>query len=269
MGTALLEEFEMVAQAQQLLPRLDAAVVELATRERLVEEKAWLATARSRLAGACSEIKADLLVRVLRLPELESIKGDHARTLQGAAVDALEHLHAAITFAGGPRAPLLEALYYKLKIIPLRKVDRDEFEAFCTDFEKRLSSGYAKRMLADETYAPVGDALKGLRRAVETWRSIFIAPPAEEAEAAPLREELEVAAKRCEIAARQARLLAQAALAPLKESVDAAALLALKARKRGRGADDEDTHAVLEQDPPDPRDPTEEEREELARQRGE
>ena len=269
MGTTLLEEFELVAQAQQLLPRLDAAVAELATRERFADEKAWLAAARSRLAAACSEIEGDLLVRVLRLPELEPIKGDHGRTLQGAAVDALEHLHASITFAGGPRAPLLEALYYKLKIIPLRRVDRDEFEAFCTDFEKRLSSTYAKRMLADETYAPVGEALKGLRRAVETWRSIFIAPPAEEAEAAPLREELEVAAQRCEIAARQARLLAQAALAPLKESVDAAALLALKAKKRGRSADDEDTHAVLERDPPDPRDPTEEEREELARQRGE
>jgi hypothetical protein len=266
MTTSLLEAFELVAQADQLRPRLEAAAAELAKNSRLAEEKAWIAIARERLQAACTGIAEDLLVRALRLPELEAIKPEHARALQGTAVDALEHLHAAITFAGGARAPLLEALYYKLKIIPLRKVDRDEFEAFCTDFEKRLASTYAKRMLADPDYAPVGPALDRLRRAVAVWRSVFIAEPAAGEEADLLRAELDAAARRLDIAGRQARLLAQAALVPLREIVDAPSLLGLKKKKRG---DDDDTHPVLERDPPDPRDPTPEELAELAEQRGE
>ena len=266
MTTSLLEAFELVAQAEQLLPRIEAAATELAKSERLVEEKAWVGVARERLASACATIGDDLLTRALRLPELEPIKGDHARALQGAMVDALDHLHAAITFAGGSRAPLLEALFYKLKIVSLRRCDRDELETFCGDFEKRLASTYAKRMLADPAYAAVDPALQRLRRAFATWRSVFVAEPAAEAEADGLRAELETAARRLEVPARQARLLAQAALAPLKGVVDAAALLALK-KRRGRGAEEEDTHPILEQDPPDPAEPTAEELAEIVSQR--
>jgi hypothetical protein len=120
-------------------------------------------------------------------------------------------------------------------------------------------------MLADETYAPVGPALAQLRNAYATWRGIFIAEPAEGDEADALRAELDAAAKRVDLAGRQAKLLAQAALAPLKDPADAAALLGLKKR---RGREDDDNHPLLEQDPPDPRDPTPEELEELERERG-
>ena len=260
MTTSLIEAFEMVAQALQLAPRIEAAAAELAHAGGLAEEKTWIDAARRRLTTASESIPSDLLTRALRLPEIEPIKGDHARGVQGAVVDALEHLHAAITFAGGPRAPLLEALYYKLKIVPLRRVGPEEFEAFWGDFEKRLASTYAKRMLADETYAPVGPALELLRKAFATWRGIFIAEPAEGDEADALRGELEAAARRVDLAGRQAKLLAQAALAPLKDATDAAALLGLKKR---RGREDEDTHPLLEHDPPDPRDPTPDERDEL------
>jgi hypothetical protein len=204
----------------------------------------------------------DLLVRALRLPELEPVKGERVRLLQGAAVDALEHLHAAITFAGSPRSPLLEALYFKLKIPVLRRCDRDEFEQFCTDFEKRLTATYSRRMLANETYASsAGPALERLHAAFATWRSVFVTEPLPESEAQALREQLLEAARGLEIPWRQARLLAQAALAPLKE-LEAAAALALK-NKRRAAREAEDTHAVLEQNPPDPADPTPEEREEL------
>jgi hypothetical protein len=272
MTTPLLEAFELVAYSEQLLPRLDAAVAELAKRPGLAEEKAWLAVARERLAAVAGEGTGDLLTRVLRLPELEPVKGDRARLLQGMVIDALEHLHAAITFAGGNRAPLLEALYYKLKIPVLRRCDRDELETFIGDFEKRLASTYARRILADAAYAPVAPALARLRAAFATWRSIFVAGPAEEAEAQALREELEAVARRLEVPCRQARLLAQAALAPLKE-LDAAALAALlaKPRRRGRSAAaeaEDDTHPILEQDPPDPAEPTAEEYAEIAAAHG-
>ena len=105
-------------------------------------------------------------------------------------------------------------------------------------------------------------------RAVGVWRSVFVAAPAEGAEAHGLRAELEAAARRLEIACRQARLLAQAALAPLKDLPEAAALLVPKTKRRGgRSSDEEDTHPILEQDPPDPAAPTPEEAAEIAASR--
>lgn len=263
MTDPLLEAFELVAHSEQLAPRLDASAAELAKRPGLAEEKAWLEAARRRMAGK-RDGTGDLLVRVLRLPELEPVKGERTRLLQGAAVDALEHLHAAITFAGGPRTPLLEALYFKLKIPALRRCDRDEFERFCADFEKRLGATYSKRMLADATYAPVAPALQRLRAAVATWRSVLVAEPLADSEAQPLRDQLLAAARSLEVPCRQARLLAQAALAPLKELAESASLMQRAKRKGARASDEDDTHSVLEQDPPDPAEPTAEERAELA-----
>lgn len=265
MTSPLHDAFDLVALSEQLLPRLDAAVAELAKYSDLSEEKAWLATARQRLAAARGDGTGDLLTRMLRVPELDSMKGEYARVLQGAVVDALEHLHAGIVFAGGQRAPLIEALYYKLKIPVLRRCDREEFERFCADFEKRLTSSYARRMLADETYAPVAPALQGLKKIIAVWRSVFIDAPLAEPEAEKLRVELTTVARRLEVPCRQARLLAQAALAPVKDSE--AATLLHKTKRRGRTAAQEaedDTHPVLENEPPDPKAPTEEELAELA-----
>ena len=264
MITPLLAAFELLAHAELLPPRLDAAAAELSKRPGLADEKAWLEMARQRVAPA-RKGTGDLLVRVLRLPELEPVKGDRTRVLQGAVVDALEHLHAAITFAGGNRTPLLEALYFKLKIPALRRCEREELEMFWGDFEKRLGSTYSRRMLADETYLPVAPALQSLRASFATWRSVFATEPLQENEAQALRDELLGAALGLEVCCRQARLLAQAALAPLKELAEAAALLQKAKRKGARGSDaEDDTHPVLEQDPPDPCEPTPEERAEIA-----
>lgn len=267
MTSPLLDAFDLVSHSEQLLPRLDAAAAELSKRDGLTDEKAWLEAARQRLTAAREGTGEDLLTRALRIPELEPVKGDQARVLQGAAVDALEHLHAGIVFAGGNRAPLLEALYFKLKIPLLRRCDRDDFEKFCADFEKRLSSSYARRMLADPSYVAVAPALQRLHRAVATWRSVFIAGPLPDSEVQALRVELEAAARRLELPCRQARLLAQAALAPLKDVIDASALVQRPKRRGARSAAaeaEEDTHPLLEQDPPDPAEPTPEELTELA-----
>jgi hypothetical protein len=261
-STSLLESFELLAHAEQLLPRLDAAAAEVAKIDGLSDERGWIDLARGRLEAAYQGTASDLRLRALRIPELQSLKGEHSRDVQGAVVDALEHLHAAITFAGGPRAALLEALYYRLKIPALRKCNREELEAFWADFEKRVMSTYARRMLADPDYAAVGVALQGLRDAFETWKAIFVAEPASGEEASALGAELELAASRLVTPLRQAKLLAQAALAPLKE-LDVAALLALKVKKRAKNAEDEDTHPLLENDPPDRREPTLEEAAEI------
>lgn len=259
MIASLLDAFELVSHSEQLLRRLDAASAELSKKPGLVEEKAWLETACTRLAKA-REGLGDLLTRSLRLPELEPIKEDQARVLQNAAVDAVERLHAGIAFAGGNRAPLLEALYGKLKIAVLRRCDREDFEKFCTDFEKRLQTTYARRMFGDESYAVVLPALEELRASFAVWRGVFSSESLPDTELQALRDELDAAAHRLELPARQSRLLAQAALAPLKELLEEAQL---QPRRRG-GKSEEDEHPLLEQDPPDPQAPSEAELAELS-----
>lgn len=253
------EAFDIVAYAELIVPRLAAAAAELARYSGLEEEKAWLETARARLTAVHTDV-GDLLIRALRVPEIAPLKGEHARVLQGAAVDAVEHVQAAVAFAGGPRSPLLEALFFKLKVPALRKCDKTEFEQFTHDFEKRLASSYARRMLADPDYAAVTPALERLRGAVATWRGVFVLGPLSEEDAQPIRDELEAAAQRLELPTKQARLLAQAALAPLKE-LGEPLTAGLRPRKKG----EDDGHPALERDPPDPSEPTEAERDELRR----
>lgn len=261
MSTALLEVFDLLAYSEQLEARLGAAAAELAKRPGMKEEKAWIALAQERVTAARAGI-GDLPLRALRVPELEPMKGDHARGVQGAVLDAFERVHGAIVAAGGARSPLLEALTFKIKMPVLRKSDRGEFEQFCAELEKRLSTSYVKRMLGDADYAVVKAPLDEMLKAIATWRGIFTTPPLSDEEAQPLRDEILACARRLEVPCRQARLLAQAALAPLRLLDDHG--VSQRPKRRGPKPEmDEDTHPVLEQDPPDPRAPTPEEQAEL------
>lgn len=259
MTTSLVEAFDLIANSEQLERRLENAAFELALVPGLADEKGWLALAQARVQKARGAVPPEALLRALRLPELEAMRSEHGRILQNAAVDALEKLHGGITLAGGPRSPLLEALYYKLKIPALRKCDHVEFAAFWSDFQNRMASSYPKRMLANEDYQVVLPTVDQLRAAVATYLGIFKSEPLEETEAEALRSNLESAAAALEIPFRQARLLAQAALAPVKDLLDASGLVTKK-KKRG---EDEDTHPLLENDPIDPDQPTADEQEEL------
>jgi len=259
MTAAPLEALELLVNVERLAPRLDAAAAALAQLPGLADEKTWLDAARQRLAGARRDDDGALILRALRLPELEPARRERARHLQGAIVDALERLQAGIAYAGGSGAPLLDLLYGAVKLPPLRRCAREALERFCVDFEKRMSSTYAKRMFATDTYEVVAPAVNELRAAIATWRSVFIAAPPDETEAMALRRELDVAARRLELPFRQARLLAQAALLPTAELLDETGLTP-EAKRRGK---DPDTHALLENDPPDPHLPTDEERAEF------
>ena len=256
----LVEAFDLIASSEQLERRIDAAAAELSFIPGLADEKGWLVVAQALVRKARGDVPPDAILRALRLPELEAMRIEHGRMLQNAAVDALEKLHGGITHAGGPRSPLLEALYYKLKIPALRKCDHVEFAAFWSDFQSRLASSYPKRMLANEDYQVVLPTVDELRAAVTVYLGIFKNEPLEESEADTLRANLERAAAALEIPFRQARLLAQAALAPMKELLDASGLTP---KKKKRGEPDEDTHALLENDPPDPNEPTADEQDEL------
>lgn len=262
MIASLLDAFELVTHSEHLLLRLDAACAELAQKPGLTEEKAWLESARSRVANA-REGTGDLLIRVLRLPELETIKEDQARLLQNAAVDNVERLQAGIAFAGGSRAPILEALYGKLKTPVLRRTDREDFAKFCTDFEKRLNTQYARRMFGEPSYEVVLPALKQLRDSFNTWRGVFSTEEIPESQLQSLRDELDAAGHRLELPCRQARLLAQAALVPLKDLLELSGLATKPKRRGGRAAEDEDEHPILEEDPSNPHEPSETEAAEL------
>ena len=235
MTMSMLDAFDLVASAELLEARLEAAAHELGKRPGLSEEKAWLASAHRHVARAREGI-GDLLTRVLRLDELEPVRGDRGRALQGAVVDAAEHLFAAIASAGGERSPLLEAIFRNLKLPLMRRCGRDELEKFCSEIEARLGTGYVRRMLADETYAAVAPALERLRSAFADWRSIFTSAPLPEAEANALRSELEGMARRLDVPCRQARLLAEAALLPAKDVADASGIFEKPKRRGARGS---------------------------------
>ena len=263
MPSTPVEAFELLVHAEQLAPRLEAAAAALAQLPGLEEEKAWLAAACGRLGAAHALAHGDLLNRALRLPELEGQKGERGKLLQAAIADEVERLQAGIAYVGGARSPLLEVLFLNLKIPALRKCSRAELERFCAEIERRLTSSYARRMFKGEPYAAVTPAVQALGAAIGTWRGVFIEPPLDERAAAPLREELAAAAGGVELSVRQARLLAQAALLPAADLLDAAGVVTAKAKRRGKDVD-EDTHPLLEHDPPDPLLPTPDERAEIA-----
>jgi hypothetical protein len=263
MASPLVESFELLVSAEQLAPRLEAAATALAQLPGLDEEKAWLAAARARLGAIRAESHGELLDRALRLPELEGLKGERGKRLQAAIVEQLERLQAAIAYAGGARSPLLEVVFQNLKIPALRKSSRPELERFCAELERRLASSYARRMFTGEPYVAVAPTVKALEAAIATWRSVFIDPAIDDEAAASLRDELAATGRAVELAVRQARLLAQAALLPVGELFDAAGVVTARPKRRGREADD-DTHPLLEHDPPDPLLPTSDERAELA-----
>ncbi len=263
MASTLVETFELLVHAEHLAPRLAAAATALAQLPGLEEEQAWLAAAVARLSAVHVEAHGNLLDRALRLPELESLKGERGKLLQGAIADEVERLQAGITLVGGARSPLIDVLFQNLKVPALRKCGRAELERFCAELERRLTSSYARRMFKGEPYISVMPTVKALGGAIATWRNVFVEPPLEDEAAAPLRTELATAGATVELAVRQARLLAQAALLPAAELLDAAGVVTAKPKRRGKDVD-EDTHPLLEQDPPDPLLPTAEERAEIA-----
>jgi hypothetical protein len=239
MTMTLAEAFDVVAWSQTLLERLEVAQGELDKKQGLHDEKGWLMLAIDRLGAARGEL-GDLTQRAMRLPELESAREEHARTLQNAAVDAVERLQAGVTFVAGTRAPLLEALFGKVKLPQARRADRDDFERFVADFDKKLSSSYCKRIMAESSFGPVLPVVDQVRGAVAAWRAGFSPEPLTPSEESLLRDEIVAHARRLELPMRQARLLAEASLAPLKNAFDDSGI-GQKPRRR---------KAEVEQEPP-------------------
>jgi hypothetical protein len=255
MPNNLVEAFELLVDTETLGPRLEAADKALAQLPELEAERAWIAVARQRLPQGSY---GDLLDRAVRLPELEKLKGERGKLLQQTVADEVERVQAAIVLAGTERSPLYEAVFGNLKMPVLRKCGRAELEKFCGELERRLTTSYAKRVLGTERYRDVAPRVKALGAAMTKWNSVLVDPPVDGEVADRLRGELSTAASAIELAVQQARLLAQAALLPATELLDAAGVVNPKAKRK--------LHPMLENDPLDPLLPTAEERAELTAQ---
>jgi hypothetical protein len=227
-----IEAVDLLRFAETLSQRLEQASVELSRKRGLEREKQWLEQAGQVLAEALGH-STGLLERARGLPELAELREELAGSVQGAWVDALEKLLAGITFHASSRAPIIEALYPTQKLAPLRRAPTEMVRKFHSDFEKRLKSGYVTRMLASDEFAFALPVIEGVRQAYATWQSCFDGSGIPEAEAASIREALLAAGERLELATRQARHLAEAALSPAPGAFEEHQLGA-KPKKRGR-----------------------------------
>lgn len=225
-----LEACDLIRFADTFAERLDAVSAELERKAGLEREKGWLQLAQQVLEGARGPTKG-LIEDARGLPELAELRADFAGALQNAWVDVLEKLVAGITFHVSSRSPIMEALFPHQKFAPLRKSGRELLEKYQRDFEKRAKSGYVSRMLGSEDFAFAVPVLEQVNRAWADYQSCFSADGMSPEDAAPIRQRLVGAAEALDVAIRQARLLAEAALVPVPGAYDAS-LLAQKPKKR-------------------------------------
>ena len=224
-----LEAYDVISYSAQLQDRLSAALAVLAKKQGLKREKEWLSGAVE-LLHSSREGMTELVERSLRLPELTAVREEHAVELQGRWVDGLEKLLAGITFHAGSRAPLIETLFPKQKLPTLRRAKREVIAAYEAEWEKRLVSGYVKRMLGQETFAFALPVIDEVRAAFLPWKAAFSSEGLPEDQALAVRAELATAANKLEAPIRQAKLIAEASLAPVSGAFDASGI-GLKPRK--------------------------------------
>jgi hypothetical protein len=234
MSLSTLEAYDLVRFAEAFDSRLAAADELLAGRSGLEREKEWLATAiqivRTERAPAAS-----ILEKVRDLPELEEVREEFAFNLHNLWVDSLEKLHAGITFCASSRSPVIEALFPHLKFPQLRRASRDTLQEFAAGYERRLKSSYVSRILARDDFSFVRPVLAQVATAYAHWQSCFAPVQLPHEQAAPLRAELIALGKKLDVGLRQARCLAEAALAPLPDAFENSGLAAKPRKRAARG----------------------------------
>ncbi|MGC4113752.1 MAG: hypothetical protein QM765_03645 [Myxococcales bacterium] len=230
MALSTIEAYDLVRFADSLQDKLTHANEELAQKRALKSEKEWL-TAAAALLKAAREPTAGLLEKVRGLPELSEVRDEYAAEFQGQYVDALEKLVAGFTFHTSPKDPILEALYPHQKFPALRKAEREAVEDYQKDLEKRAKGAYVARQLGQPTYAFAPPVLQAIAAAFAKWQTAFVGVGMSEDEAVELRKELITDAKKLDLALKQAKLLAEAALAPVNGMFEEMGLAA-KPKKR-------------------------------------
>ena len=213
MSLSPIEAYDLIRYSALLAERLAGAQAALEKKRGLKTETGWLGAAVE-LLGAAREPSKGIIERARGLPGLEEVRDEMGAVFQGLWVDALERLLAGVTFHAGPRAPLIEALFPNAKLTALRKASRESALGFAEDLGRRMKTSYVTRTFAEPAFAFALPVLDELARAFAQWQEVYSGENMPEPQAAEVLKELLAAAKRVELACRQARLLAEAALAP-------------------------------------------------------
>ncbi len=233
MSQSLLEAYDVIRYSALLAEQLAAAQAELETKRGLKAEKEWLRAAGD-LLGAAREPSQGIIERARGLPGLEEVRDEMGAVFQGLWVDALERLQAGITFHAGPRTPLVEAVFPQAKLATLRKASREVALAFAEDLGRRMKTSYVTRIFAEPAFAFALPVLDQLASAFAQWQAVYSGESMPEPQAAEVHKELLAAAKRVDLACRQAKLLAEAALAPCGGLFEELGLSAKRKRRSAR-----------------------------------
>ncbi|MCY1014764.1 hypothetical protein [Pyxidicoccus sp. MSG2] len=232
--SSTLESYELIRFAEAFEARLATAGEMIAGRPGLESEKRWLADALE-LVRTSRAPSAGVLDRVKDLPELEEAREEYAFHQQGLWVDALEKLHAGITFTASSRAPVIEALFPHVKFPQLRRAPRDAVMEYATSYERRTKSSYVTRIFGRDDFALVRPVMEQVAAAHAAWRSSHEPAPLSPEVETVLREELVSLGRKLDVALRQARLLSEAAMVPVPSVYEAAGLSLKPKRRAGRG----------------------------------
>lgn len=249
MSPSPVEAYDTIRHSAVLAERLAAAQAELEKKRGLKAEKEWLRSAGD-LLGAAREPSKGLVERARGLPGLEDVRDEMGAVFQGLWVDALERLLAGFTFHAGPRAPLIEAVFPHTKLAALRKASRESALGFAEDLGRRMKTSYVTRTLAEPAFAFALPVLEQLASAFSQWQEVYSGENMPEPQAAEVLKELLAAAKRLDLACRQAKLLAEAALAPCGGLFEELGLSAKPKRRSTRSK--EQPTVVGAEDPPPP-----------------
>jgi len=234
MSLSTQEAYDLIRFAEAFEARLVTASDTLADKEGLDAEKEWLATALELVRTALVPAPA-LLGRAKDLPELEEAREEFSFQQQNLWVDALEKLHAGITFCASSRAPVIEALFPHLKFPQLRRASQETVNEFAAAYERRLKSSYVHRIFSQDDFSFVRPVVDQVASAHAAWQVSLAPSNLPDAQVAPLRAEMISVASRLDVALRQARLLAEAGLVPVPGAFDSSGLAAKPKRRAGRG----------------------------------
>jgi len=250
MSFSPIEAYDVIRHSALLAERLAAAQAELEKKRGLKAEKDWLRTA-AELLSAAREPSQGVLERARGLPGLEEVRDELGTVFQGLWVDALERLLAGLTFHAGPRTPLIEAFFPHTKLTALRKASRESALAFAEDLGRRTKTSYVTRTLAEPAFAFALPVLDQLATAFAQWQQVYSGDDMPEPQAAEVLKELLAAAKRLELAGRQAKLLAEAALAPCAGLFEELGLSAKPKRRSARTKEQPGAVAAEDAHPPE------------------
>lgn len=234
MSLSTLEAYDLIRFAEAFEARLVTAQDTLLDRAGLEPEKEWMGTALKLVRTSLTPAPS-LLERAKDLPEMEEAREEFSFQQQNLWVDALEKLHAGITFCASSRAPVIEALFPHLKFPQLRRAPQEAVNEFAAGYERRLKSSYVTRIFAQDDFSFVRPVLDQVARAYAAWQASLAPAPLSDSQTAPLRAEMISVGSRLDVAVRQARLLAEAALVPVPGAFDSTGLAAKPKRRAGRG----------------------------------